>query len=69
MASDENDWTKSPILYCDTGPLANLQQDKLRIDIYIEEKTLKNVKNNNRFRVALKSTETRKSQLCPLHIG
>ena len=33
----------------------------------LEEKTFKNVKNG--FRVALKSTETRKSQPCPLHIG
>ena len=32
-----------------------------------EKKTFKNVKN--RFRVALNSMETRKSQLCPLHIG
>ena len=31
------------------------------------KKTFKNVKN--RFRVALKSTETRKSQPCPLRIG
>ena len=33
----------------------------------LEEKTFKNVKN--RFRVALKSTETRKSKPCPLRIG
>ena len=31
------------------------------------KKRFKNVKN--RFRVALKSMETRKSQLCPSHIG
>ena len=37
------------------------------IYIYIlEKKTFKNVK---KFRVALKSTETRKYQPCPLHIG
>ena len=33
----------------------------------IRGKTFKSVKNG--FRVALKSTETRKSQPCPLHIG
>ena len=33
----------------------------------LEEKTFKNVKN--RFRVAQKSTETRKSQPCPQRIG